>query len=364
MKLNIGENIKRLRRSRDITQEEFAEIVGVSCQSVSRWENNTCYPDMELLPTMADFFGVTVDALLGVDDAVEKAKVQVYLDRFQEAVSVGDIDTCIAVSREGVKEFPNNYALLNKLMYALFMAGDEDGNIPNWKENMEKNDAEITALGERIMKYCPDEDIRLEATSRLAFNHCEMGRKAQGRAIYETMPSSKYCRENSMWWCLEDDERLPYVRYNIKSGFNRMSEGIYKLISYRLVPDDQLIELFDKLYALDAIAYENGRTPDDWSAARYEVHYARLYARLGQYDKMAEKLELAVASAIMFDDRPESGIIKSMLFGEEEWKRTDFETDDSRPLCEIMRDKWLANRDFDCVRDTDEFKAVLNKLTR
>ena len=34
------------------------------------------------------------------------------------------------------------------------------------------------------------------------------------------------------------------------------------------------------------------------------------------------------------------------------------------PLCEIMRDKWLANRDFDCVRDTDEFKAVLNKLTR
>ena len=49
MKLNIGETIKKLRKERDITQEEFAEVLGVSCQSVSRWENNSCYPDIELI---------------------------------------------------------------------------------------------------------------------------------------------------------------------------------------------------------------------------------------------------------------------------------------------------------------------------
>ena len=48
MKLLIGNTIKYLRRERGITQEELAEILGVSCQSVSRWENNTCYPDIEL----------------------------------------------------------------------------------------------------------------------------------------------------------------------------------------------------------------------------------------------------------------------------------------------------------------------------
>ena len=57
MKLNIGDNIRAFRREKDITQEEFAAIIGVSYQSVSRWENNICYPDMELLPTIADFFG-------------------------------------------------------------------------------------------------------------------------------------------------------------------------------------------------------------------------------------------------------------------------------------------------------------------
>lgn len=55
MKLNIGETIKRLRKERGITQDEFAEVLGVSCQSVSRWENDNCYPDIELIPTIAEF---------------------------------------------------------------------------------------------------------------------------------------------------------------------------------------------------------------------------------------------------------------------------------------------------------------------
>lgn len=55
MQLLIGNTIKYLRRERGITQEDLAEVLGVSCQSVSRWENNTCYPDIELLPTIANF---------------------------------------------------------------------------------------------------------------------------------------------------------------------------------------------------------------------------------------------------------------------------------------------------------------------
>lgn len=39
MKLNIGENIRGLRKQKDITQEQLAEMLGVSCQSVSRWES-------------------------------------------------------------------------------------------------------------------------------------------------------------------------------------------------------------------------------------------------------------------------------------------------------------------------------------
>ena len=121
-----------------------------------------------------------------------------YLERFQSAISVGDIQSCIEIARQGVSEFPGNFKLLNKLMYALFVSGSSDADIPDWEENMKRYDAEIISLGERIMKYCPDQEIRLEATARLAFQHCEMGRRAQGRAVYETLPPLEYCRENDV----------------------------------------------------------------------------------------------------------------------------------------------------------------------
>ena len=67
MKLNIGENIRRLRRAADMTQEQLADKLGVAYQSVSRWENQTTYPDIEFLPALAGIFGVTVDELIGCE---------------------------------------------------------------------------------------------------------------------------------------------------------------------------------------------------------------------------------------------------------------------------------------------------------
>ncbi len=53
MKLNIGENIRNCRRKMNLTQEQLAEKLGVSFQSVSRWENDLTYPDTELLPVLS-----------------------------------------------------------------------------------------------------------------------------------------------------------------------------------------------------------------------------------------------------------------------------------------------------------------------
>jgi len=46
MTINIGEKIKLLRKKNDITQDKLAEYLGVTAQSISRWESGTCYPDI------------------------------------------------------------------------------------------------------------------------------------------------------------------------------------------------------------------------------------------------------------------------------------------------------------------------------
>ncbi|MDR0936956.1 MAG: helix-turn-helix domain-containing protein [Oscillospiraceae bacterium] len=66
MNINIGDNIARLRKDKGLTQEALAASVGVSGQAVSKWESGGS-PDIELLPVIADFFKVSVDALFGRD---------------------------------------------------------------------------------------------------------------------------------------------------------------------------------------------------------------------------------------------------------------------------------------------------------
>ena len=363
MKLSIGENIKLFRKEKDITQEQLAEMLNVSSQSVSRWELGICYPDMELLPMLAEIFEITVDKLLGVDNIAEKKKVDEYLNRFQVAINQGKIDECISIAREGVAEYPNNYALLNKLMYALFVSGDDTGNISNWKENMENYDAEITSLGERIMKYCPDQNIRLEAISRLAFNHCEQGRKEIGKQIYEMLPPMILCRENQMWWSLEEDEKTSFLQKQIKKSYDMLYGFIWLLATCGKLSPTNSLSVINKAEELNnLITDEKQYNIDSWGNSRIHYDKAKLYSKIGCKKSVYEQLELAARKAIDFDNRPETEEYNSLLLGNVTEKRIDFETADTRPLTTIMRDKWLSDDAFDSIRNTPEFKKIISML--
>lgn len=63
--MTIGTNIKRLRQNKGITQEALGEALGVSGQAVSKWENQSALPDILILPKLADYFGISIDELMG-----------------------------------------------------------------------------------------------------------------------------------------------------------------------------------------------------------------------------------------------------------------------------------------------------------
>ncbi len=65
MLLDISNQIATHRKKRGLTQEELAKLLGVTNQAVSKWEGGKCYPDIELLPAMADIFRCSIDALFG-----------------------------------------------------------------------------------------------------------------------------------------------------------------------------------------------------------------------------------------------------------------------------------------------------------
>lgn len=99
MKLNLGENIRKYRKRIDWTQEQLADRLGVSYQSVSRWESGNGYPDMEHLPTMARLFSVTMDDLIGYGDENQKLPRMKMAEKFRESLKNGDIDEIVSLMR-------------------------------------------------------------------------------------------------------------------------------------------------------------------------------------------------------------------------------------------------------------------------
>ena len=69
--IKLSENIVVFRKAKGITQEQLANHLGVTNQSVSKWESGRCYPDIELLPELAHYFEISVDELLGSETATK-----------------------------------------------------------------------------------------------------------------------------------------------------------------------------------------------------------------------------------------------------------------------------------------------------
>ena len=78
--MDMGKEIRRLRNSRGMTQEGLAEALNVTAQTVSKWECGTSMPDVQLLPQIAVYFGVTIDQLFAMapEQQMERIENRIY----------------------------------------------------------------------------------------------------------------------------------------------------------------------------------------------------------------------------------------------------------------------------------------------
>ena len=84
----------------NLTQEQLADEFGTSPQAISRWENGTTYPDIEMLPMIASFFGTSVDAMLGCTDEEKRKFCDELTGEFETAVRAKDTAKAIEIMRE------------------------------------------------------------------------------------------------------------------------------------------------------------------------------------------------------------------------------------------------------------------------
>lgn len=109
MKLIISEKIRECRTMLGITQEQLAKSLGISSQSVSKWECGDGYPDITMLPTIANFFGITIDELLQETGEVCNEAIQKATDLPAEEA--------INFLFEYHKKYPKNYDIMHNIIW-------------------------------------------------------------------------------------------------------------------------------------------------------------------------------------------------------------------------------------------------------
>ncbi len=123
MEIFIAENLKRLRSEKGLKQEELAKHIGISVQSVSKWERGEALPDTFFLPSIAEFYGVTVDELLGVGKIRREAEIKKFKAEFDSLGMKKEYSAQMKLTRSIYADYPNDVTVLRCMMDTLRQNG-------------------------------------------------------------------------------------------------------------------------------------------------------------------------------------------------------------------------------------------------
>lgn len=248
MQLNLGQKIRELRRRDGRTQETLAEAIGVTSQAVSRWEMGGGYPDMEMIPAIANYFGVSIDELFGYENDREK-KIDAIIkkiDSFSIQSRSDDewIDECLSILREGIAEFPQNERLLITLADTLSEAGwrrhnewlyyDEEGFIQHNYDIHKSNKywAESIRICEYLVDNATDNSTVTKAIRILVLLYRNVGENEKAITYARKMPELNTCRELLLASASDGKEEAKYIGDFLLKTARRFAEQlVYGLIT-------------------------------------------------------------------------------------------------------------------------------------
>jgi len=201
MKIQFGESVRRLRLEKSLTQEALAAQLHVSFQTVSKWERNESYPDLTMLPVLAQFFGVRTDDLLGVDEAENERRVQEIMDAYESYRLNAEH---LPRLKAAVEEYPLDYRLWVRYMECLL--------IHTKGENTPSVEKEVRKIYENIVAHCTDDNIRMRAKRIYVMYINALAHRGKAELqqevlrILSEMPDMLTCREHLALMLAPDQE--------------------------------------------------------------------------------------------------------------------------------------------------------------
>ena len=354
MNITMNSTLRALRRKKNVTQEELANHLGITAQSVGKWERGEGFPDITLLPAIALYFGVTTDELLGIDKARIDERIKSLEAESLRLRNLGDVPANLALWEDAHKEFPNNCRVMANLMDAL----GQDPHYPHPKEVCERR----VELGERVLADSTDSKLREHAAMSLCYVYNEL-HDTENALKYADMCGSVYCTRQSLSAFVTDGEEgvkltQKYLLALIQSAAFAASNMTLKSCS----TDDERLAALEFAVSLFRLLFSDGRSgfcANDLSA--FHEWIAFVHAKREDKEKtlaaLAESVRYAVeASKVTYGYAYTAPMVNRLVFdprsGSKNYKGN---------ACDLLLDDFTT-KSFDFIRDDKRFRELEARL--
>ncbi len=274
--MTVGQRIKAYRKAKQYSQADLAERLGVSCQAISKWENDLSMPDISQVVPLAKVLGTSVDAILGMYGDESDDLAELYRDL--EEICGGEFDThsmdpklcetemkCFERLEEFVHKYPLNYRVM--LQYGWFGARVASSiNKGYFSELSEKSHKAIQISTERALRavitYDTDYGRKVEAKQKLILLYTSMNDYERAYAECEDLGESdkilaKYRIANNAG---DYENRLEYAKEKLCLDFKALTISFSHLCGSYATPIEPSAEKYTELFntLVQYCKYDNG----------------------------------------------------------------------------------------------------------
>lgn len=363
MNIKIGTILKKLRNENHITQETLANALGVTPQAISRWESEAGYPDIELLPLLADFFGRSIDELIGYKLSEREQELESIKNEMSRLSADGTVEERVAFARNAYSRYPSDNDVKGNLAVCLYHQWNETGN----KALLD----EAETLCYSVLESTNDPDMRYDAMFTLILMYGETKQVEKASSVVNMLTPMKYCRENLLSAGIGDGKTEYYIQDQIDKLTDSLGLTINHLVLSEDLPNDpstwdkkiQMLKTANEIYRLiygDNLMYIHGRLAfNHWLMSTYEIAQGKKEDALNSIEKMSyhsieecklHKNDHGKSFTSIFTDK--------LIYPEND---DDFEEDCQHTSAYYMLDR-LESKRYDGIRNNERFKNVVQKL--
>lgn len=359
MNLEIGKKISILRIAKGYTQEELAKLCGISNVAVSKWENNSTYPDIATLPVLARIFDVSIDELLSFEKTLTEEAVMHIAHEMVEAFQKKPFDEAFAFCKGFIRLYPNSELLKirmtnNIVSISMILQGQEHGeeNAKVYAEYAKKLCLAVTQSKDLMYQQA--------ASVQMASFFTMEGKAKEALELLDAIPklANTTSLECTLYTQLKDyDTAKKRLQQQLYADFNSLGMSINGLLAVAKAEDKKAdMKAYLRLSQELDVTFHMNTSISNQQFLYYAYledkeqtfFYLKKYIhQLQQFDDMAELLEKQLKDTLWF-----SSIALD----------TKNRTYPKGIMKNHVREAIEDIKALDFIRDTKEFQALMDSL--